>query len=109
MKQLYDQFSSERDFDKVLYTDIKKDYNDKYEKISFINQVIASINNDESILYLIDEATYLQFPDKEIMKIQDAFTSGHNHATRVVLAGSQSKALEYWGHLAFAGDAVCAS
>lgn len=36
MKQLYDQFSSERDFDKVLYTDIKKDYNVNYQ--SFANQ-----------------------------------------------------------------------
>lgn len=106
MKQLYEHFAENKDFDHIVYIDIKKECSSKYEKMEFIHQVVNSINKCERILYLIDEVTYLQFPDKEIMKIQDAFTSGENDNTRVVFAGSQSKALEYWGHLAFAGDAV---
>ncbi len=71
MKQLYDCYVSGYDFDNVIYVDVKKEYRDKYEKI----------------LYLIDEVTYLHYPDKEIMKVQDAFTSGENNNTRVVFAG----------------------
>lgn len=106
MKQLYDSFDVSGLFDKVIYADIKKDYGSNRDKMDFINHVVHSIQRREKILYLIDEATYMQFPDREIMKIQDAFTSGRNDNTKVVFTGSQSKALEHWGHLAFAGDAA---
>lgn len=109
MRQVSEYFNAEASggiFDKAVYTDMKKDFEDIYGKMDFINHVADSIRKNEKILYLIDEATYMQFPDREIMKIQDAFTLRQNDNTKVVFSGSQSKALEYWGHLAFAGDAA---
>lgn len=106
MRQLYDTFCSSDEFDRAIYTDVKKDCLGETEKIGFISQVVESINNNEKVLYLIDEVTYLFYPDKEIMKIQDAFTVRENNSTKVVFTGSQSRALDYWGHLAFAGDAT---
>ena len=105
MKQLQDTFSETNTFDKVVYFDAKREKS-TIQKELFMKQVLASIEAKEKALYLIDETTYLNMPDTTIMEVQDAFTSFSNENTKIVFTGSQSKALEYWGHRAFAGDAV---
>lgn len=106
LHQLEETFSQSGDFDKVIYTDAKRELGDSLGKSKFINDVKKAIENNESVLFLIDETTYLNQPDGAIMDIQDAFTRCHNTNTKVVFTGSQSIALDCWGHRAFAGDAV---
>ena len=99
MKQIASQFSD------TVYVDMKKDFESAMDKILFVKKIVSDIENDKAIIYLIDEATYLDFPDRTIEEIADAFSEVKNHHTRVVFAGSQSKALDSWGHRAFAGNA----
>lgn len=106
LKQLHDTFSTGKKFDEVMYVDVKRDFSSTLDKSLFVNDVREAILSNEKKLFLIDEVTYLNQPDGAIMDIQDAFTSLRNTNTRVVLAGSQSRALECWGHRAFAGDAL---
>lgn len=106
LKQLQASFSAGNEFDEVSYIDAKRNFTSTLDKSLFIDEIKKSIANNEKKLFLIDEATYLNQPDGAIMDIQDAFTSVHNTNTRVVFTGSQSRALECWGHRAFAGDAI---
>lgn len=88
----------------AIYIDIKSEFDDT-NKVIFINDVVNSIKNNENKVYLIDEVTYLTLPDKSIAKIAEAYTETYKTQTKVVFSGSQSKALEYWGNIAFAGNA----
>ena len=99
MKQL------ESSIKEAVYVDVKKDFESDIEKIKFMKQVRNDIENNKKIVYLIDEATYLHFPDKEIAETAGAFSDVKNTNTKIVFAGSQSKALDCWGHRAFAGNA----
>ena len=99
MKQL------ESSIKEAVYVDVKKDFENDIEKIKFMKQVRNDIENNKKIVYLIDEATYLHFPDKEIAETAGAFSDVKNTNTKIVFAGSQSKALDCWGHRAFAGNA----
>lgn len=89
----------------VLYVDAKSNFERDVDRSLFIKKVTDDITEDRKIIYLIDEATYLLFPDKSIAKIASAFSEVDNENTKIVFAGSQSKALDNWGHLAFAGNA----
>lgn len=95
----------EAGLDNVVYVDMKSDFNDDDKRMSFINRAVASIANDDKIIYFIDEATYMALPDKEIAKIAGAYSEYVNNNTKFVFSGSQSKSLEQWGHIAFAGNA----
>ena len=106
LQQIKDAFSSAGVFDEVIYVDVKRDFASTADKSLFIHEVKTAISNNEKKLFLIDEATYLNQPDGAIMDVQDAFTLLHNTNTKVVFTGSQSRALEFWGHRAFAGDAL---
>lgn len=105
MLQLEKTFSQSDEFDRVVYADAKRNFGNSLDKSKFINEVRKAIENDEKALFLIDEATYLNQPDGAIMDVQDAFTCHKNTNTKVVFTGSQSIALDCWGHRAFAGDA----
>ncbi len=95
----------EETFDNAVYIDMKANFDDDKERRAFVNQVINSITNNENIIYLIDEATYMALPDKEIAKIASTFSECKNNNTKIVFSGSQSKALEFWGHIACGGNA----
>ena len=87
------------------YINVKSDYTTDDQRRDLVDKIISDISNDTDKIYLIDEATYLSTPDKDIAKIADAFSHNNESKTRIVFAGSQSKALEFWGHIAFAGNA----
>lgn len=106
LKQLQDKFSAGNEFDEVSYVDTKRELASTSDKSLFINEVRKAVENNEKNLFLIDEVTYLNQPDCAIMDVQDAFTSFHNTNTKVVFTGNPSRALECWGHRAFAGDAI---
>jgi hypothetical protein len=99
LKQLQDAFLS------AVYVDAKRDFDTSSDAIRFMRGVISDIKDNKEVIYFIDEATYLHYPDKEIMSIGAALAEYQNTNTKIVFAGSQSRALEYWGHLAFAGSA----
>lgn len=65
-----------------------------------------SIENNEEILYLLDEITYAEFPEREINAIAMCFSEYNNSKTKIVYTGSQSVALEAWASRAFCGNAV---
>ena len=106
LKQLQDAFSSNGKFEEVIYIDAENDLHSTLDKSLLISDVKKAIANNEKKLFLIDETTYLNQPDCAIKDIQDAFTSFYNTNTKIVFTGSQSRALECWGHRAFAGDAL---
>ena len=99
MKQLNEEF------DNAIYFNVKADYNNEAEKRSLVRQIESNIKENKSVVYLIDEVTYLANPDKDIVRIAEAFNETDNKNTKIVFAGSQSKALESWGHIAFASNA----
>ena len=102
MKQLRDTARESNVFDEVLYVDLKL----CDDKESFIDDVIDSIYKDKNALILIDEITYIHNADRVICSIGAAYAETENHNTRIVFAGSQSLALDSWGHSAFAGNAA---
>lgn len=69
------------------------------------NQILNDINNSVDKIYLIDEVTYFDVPEKVIANIAFAAGGNNERKTKVVFAGSQSIALEAWANRAFAGNA----
>lgn len=100
MKQICDTL------DNTVYVDVKSSLKTDSQKIDFIKLVVKDIEDDKDVIYLIDEATYLFIPDKDIAEIANAFSDFNNKNTKIVFSGSQSRALDFWGHLAFAGNAA---
>ncbi len=90
----------------AVYIDMKSEFDTDDERRGAVNRILKSIADNESIVYLIDEATYMAVPDKSIAKISGAFKEQDNRNTKVVFSGSQSKALEFWGHIACGGNAA---
>lgn len=97
MKQLASELPEAR------YYDIKSMLDD--DTVDLQDEIINSIDTNEKITYLIDEATYFIFPEKTIAKIANEFSACENRNTRIAFAGSQSIALEAWANRAFAGNA----
>lgn len=89
-----------------VYINVKSDYVSDVNKRRLITDIENDIKNDTDKVYLIDEATYLAAPDKDISRIAEAYSEYKDSRTKVVFAGSQSKALEFWAHLAFASNAT---
>lgn len=97
MKQLNDELPE------AEYYDIKSMDDD--DAIDLKDEIIDCIHRNDKRIFLIDEATYFSIPEKTIAQIANAFAACENTNTRVVLAGSQSIALETWANRAFAGNA----
>ena len=72
----------------------------------FLSQVMDAIREGKNRIYLIDEATYLPLPDKDILRIAAAALENSGKGTKIIFTGSQSTALNFWGHLACAGNAA---
>lgn len=68
-------------------------------------KIQKSIEKDEDKVYLLDEITYAPNPEKAICRIAHLFTENASENTKVVFSGSQSLALDKWGHIAFSGGA----
>lgn len=86
------------------YTDVKM--LDSKEKAEYIDKIITSIENNEDIVYLLDEVTYLDRPELEIEKIANSYADFCNNSTKIVFTGSQSIALNSWGNRSFSGNAL---
>ena len=97
MKQLADSLSN------AEYFDIKS--MDADDVIDLRDEIISCIGANANKIFLVDEATYFDTPEKVIAKIANKFTDCRNTNTRVVCAGSQSVALEAWASRACAGNA----
>ena len=85
------------------YIDFK--HMDENERQENIRRIRSSVFNKESKLYLLDEITYLSAPELFIYQIADWYTDVENSTTKIVIAGSQSVALETWANRAYAGNA----
>lgn len=94
------------DLANAVYVDIKAEFTTDQQTVSFCDKVIKDIQNNKNITYLIDEATYISFPDKEIARIANAFSAIFNSNTHIIFSGSQSIALEFWGHIACGNNAA---
>lgn len=92
--------------DNAYYFDMKADFKTDTERLHCVDKLTEDIFNNRPAVYLIDEATYMALPDKEIARIAGAFNELNNRNTKVVFSGSQSKALEFWGHIACGGNAA---
>ncbi len=86
------------------YVDFKK-LNTEQQGMEVLSRIQKSIEDDEDKIYLLDEITYAPLPEKYICKIAYLFTENAPHNTKVVFSGSQSLALDKWGHIAFCGSA----
>lgn len=75
------------------------------ESMDILSRIQESIENDEDKIYLLDEMTYALNPEKYVCEIACLFTENDSHNTKVVFSGSQSLALDRWGHIAFCGSA----
>lgn len=96
----------EAGFSNAVYADMKADFDVDEQRRKFTARMLDDIRNGRDTIYLIDEATYMAFPDKEISKIAGVFSECRTSCTRLVFAGSQSNALEFWGHIACGGNAA---
>lgn len=99
-----DDFVLER-FDSVRYIDANGDCPTLKDKIALKKNILSDIKNGNSVLYLVDEATHMDFPDTTLQQIRTAYSSSSSRKTRIVFAGSQSKALDYWNKKVFSGFA----
>lgn len=80
------------------------------ESMEKINAIAESIEKGEDKIYLLDEATYIFFPEAEIEKIALKYNENNqkeiDSKTKIVFTGSQSLALETWGRLSFCNQAA---
>lgn len=101
------QFESENS--DVRYVDFKA-MESSDAKIDLVTEVVKSVLGSKKCYYLLDEVTYMFFPDSEIARIAGAYTQakalGIKIQTKVIFAGSQSVALEAWGYTAFSTQAA---
>ena len=89
--------------DNAVYYDLRT--MDADDAIDLIDEIKSSIDNDESKIYLIDETSYWDLPEKAIAKIAHEYDITDNHHTKTIFAGGESVALEAWASRAFAGNA----
>ena len=75
------------------------------EKDNLMLEICESIQQDNNIIYLIDEITYIDEPELALLAIYDAMSEHGNTTTRVVITGSQSVALKSWANKYFCGCA----
>lgn len=92
-----------QEYPNAIYKDIKSLTEDG--RVQLMYTIQQSIINSEDLIYLVDEVTYWQYPDSTIELFANAYAEANNSKTKLVLAGSQSRALECWGHRSFAGNA----
>ena len=85
-----------------IYYDAKTHTDD--ENRAFCESVIKAVIDSASKVFLIDEVTYLQYPDLFLSSLGRELTIRESD-TRVVISGSQSLALKAWGMRAFASNA----
>lgn len=97
LRQLHEELANS------IYVDIKQFTIEQSDM--FIQEVCDSIRAGSNKIYLIDEATYLNYPDRCVEEIALALADNPATCTRVVLTGSQSRALQYWGNRSFCGNA----
>lgn len=91
-------------YENAEYVDFKK-LNTEQQGMEVLSCIQKSIEDDEDKIYLLDEMTYALLPEKYICEIAYLFTENDPHNTKVVFSGSQSLALDKWGHIAFCGSA----
>ena len=72
MHQLKDALSDS------VYIDMKADYNTDAQRLDTVNQILKSIATNQKVIYLIDEATYMAVPDKDIARIAGAYSKYNN-------------------------------
>lgn len=95
------------DLSYAVYYDVKQ-LNDE-EQYRLLDTVVQCVHNNEKRVFLVDEVTYWDLPEKMIAKVAGAFTDCRNTNTKVVFAGSQSVALKSWANRTFAGNATLVS
>lgn len=86
----------------VKYNDLKT--LGKEQAASLFDEIHHSIESNDDVIYLIDEITYAEFPEREINIIALLYSEYDNDKTHVVFTGSQSAALEAWANRAFCGN-----
>lgn len=84
------------------------DFKEVYSKdmsMDIFTKVCEDVVSGVDKVYLLDEITYAFYPEQEIAKVASAFTdaevNGVKVNTKIIFTGSQSRALESWGRLAF--------
>lgn len=90
-------------YDNAEYVDFKQ--KTEKEGSDIFLRIQKSIEDDEDKIYLLDEITYAPNPEKNICILAGLFSEYDTKHMKVVFAGSQSLALERWGHIAFGGSA----
>lgn len=91
----------EKENTNAKYVDFKSLSEAESQKV--FDKICKSIEENEDILYLLDEITYAFCPEREINRIANAFTIDEKSKTKVVFTGSQSAALESWANRSFCG------
>lgn len=86
------------------YVDFKR-LEQETGSMEVLSRIRESIEKDEYKIYLLDEITYALNPEKYVCEIAYMFTEHAPRSTKVVFSGSQSLALDKWGHIAFCGSA----
>jgi len=98
----------DEDCSNIQYVDFK--LLSKEQSMDTVNALCSNILSGAKVTYLLDEVTHAFFPEVEIAKIASTYTEakqrGVDVQTKLVLAGSQSVALEAWGRRAFCNQAM---
>lgn len=89
--------------DNARYIDFKT-LRTQEEKLAAFDRMHAAIRENEDIVFLLDEITYVPYADVEIGKIANTLSDIENTRTKIVFTGSQSVALEAWANRSFAGN-----
>lgn len=77
----------------VSFRDISSD--------TVFDDILSSIKYNLRKVYLIDEITYAEDPERLIRTVAGYYEQYANTETNIVFTGSQSQALRQWGSLAF--------
>ena len=91
------------DLDNSEYINIKLTDCSQDSMLKLIDTIRTSHRNNQKMVYLIDEVTYLFAPEMFISTLYEIFNFSESSSTHVLLTGSQSIALRSWEGKYFCG------
>lgn len=92
-----------RDIANSEFIDIKLTDCSQDSMLELLDRIRTSHQNNQNIIYLVDEVTYLYSPEMFVSTLYEIFNFSESNDTRVLLTGSQSVALRSWEGKYFCG------
>lgn len=99
LRQIYEELGNSE------YVDFKTVASNDDKTLEVFGRIFQAIKSNEDRVFLLDGITHIDYADFQIKELARIFDDYSNDKTKIVIAGSQSVALNAWANHAFGKDA----